>query len=183
DHGDAHGHDDHHAHETPGPDMQGPTPHESPWQMTLPLVLLGLLSLGAGFLSAHLFHLHPIDDFLAPVFQSTVDRVELIEDHESRTLPLVAFAVFAFAAGVSVAYWMYLQAKGEPARQLAANFPRLHQLLLDKWRIGELGGDTSRGAVERLGEMGVWLDMWSVDGIRARLPSAVFGRWRSGRRE
>ncbi len=162
-----------HAHEAPGPDMQGPKPHESPWQMTLPLVVLGLLSLGAGFLSAHLFHVHPLDDFLAPVFQSATERVRLIEGHEARTYPLVAFAVLAFASGTAVAYWIYLQAKGEPARKLAAQFPRLHQLLIDKWRVDELYEETVIGAVDSLADMCVWFDKWVVDGILARLTAAI----------
>ncbi|WP_396617169.1 NADH-quinone oxidoreductase subunit L [Lysobacter soli] len=38
-HGDSHGHDDHHAH----------TPHESPWVVTLPLILLAIPSVLIGF--------------------------------------------------------------------------------------------------------------------------------------
>jgi NADH-quinone oxidoreductase subunit L len=172
-HDDHAGHDEHHAHETPGPDMQGPEPHESPWQMTLPLVILGALSVVAGFLSAHLFHVHPIDDFLAPVFQTATGRVEVIEGHEARTYPLIAFAVLAFASGVGVAYWIYLQAKGEPARQIAESFPRLHHLLLDKWRVDELYEETILGAIDTLADMCVWFDKWIVDGILARLSTAL----------
>jgi NADH-quinone oxidoreductase subunit L len=54
---DAHGHDDHHApvhHSRPLPFA----PDDSPWQLTAPLVILGILAAIAGFLNAPAFNLH-----------------------------------------------------------------------------------------------------------------------------
>ncbi len=165
-----HGHADHHHHaeEHPGPTMEGPTPHESPWQMTLPLVVLGALSIFGGLLSAHLIHLHPLDDFLNPVFATASGSVQEIEGAESRVVPLLIVAIAAFAIGVGVAYWMYVKQGGKPAEELAERFPGLYALVYDKWRVDELYQETIIGAVDSLADMCVWFDKWVVDGILAR---------------
>src|SRR3954463_11448188 len=64
-----HGHH-HHEHEEPGPSMKGPEPHESPWQMWVPLAILGALSIVAGFLNAPLLQIHWFDEWLEPVFKT-----------------------------------------------------------------------------------------------------------------
>ena len=67
----AHGHDDHghgHAHHDPSVALEGPTPHESPWQMWVPLAVLGFLAAFAGCLNAPLFHI----DTLRPLARAGV---------------------------------------------------------------------------------------------------------------
>jgi len=165
-----HGHD---HHEEPGPHLKGPKPHESPWQMTLPLVVLGVLSLFGGFLSAHVLHIHPLDDWLDPVFRAASSNVALTEGHEDQVYPLLGVAMVVFLLGAGAAYWVYLLKGGEPALALRERFPRLYALVYDKWRIDELYEETVLGAVESLAEFSVWFDKWVVDGILARLTSFV----------
>src|SRR4029079_10860499 len=93
-------HADHaHAHEAYDPEepIDGPIPSESPWQMTLPLWILGGLSIVGGLLSASLIHIAPLEHFLAPVFQFATGEigkpgpgVEMIEGAEKLEWPLVA---------------------------------------------------------------------------------------------
>jgi NADH-quinone oxidoreductase subunit L len=169
-----HAHDDHHHHdEEPGLALKGPKPHESPWQMTLPLVVLGVLSIFAGFLSAHVFHVHPLDDWLDPVFRGAAGHVQLTEGHEGMVYPLLAIEIVVFAAGAGGAYWVYQLKDGAPALELRERFPRLYALVYDKWRIDEFYEETIIGAVEALAEFAVWFDKWVVDGILARLTSFV----------
>ena len=172
---DAHGQDAHaadahddHPHEEPGPNMKGPEPHESDWQMTLPLVVLGVLSAFGGFLNAHLFHIVPLDHFLEPVFEGASGAVKHIEGHESFVFPFLGLAVLAFAGGVGLAYWMYMVQKGAPARELAGKVPGLYRLVFDKWRVDEFYQETILGAVDSLADACVWFDKWVVDGILAR---------------
>lgn len=154
--------------------MQGPTPHESPWQMTLPLVVLGALAAFGGFLNAHPLHLvglhlTPLENFLEPLFaagQAVVKPVEGADTFEGIGLGL---ALVAFLAGAGAAYWIYVQQKGEPARQLAAQQPKLHQLVLDKWRVDEFYQAYVIGALDQVADLCVWFDKVVVDGILARL--------------
>lgn len=178
---DAHGHDDHghdaaHHHETPGVDhMEGPTPHESPWQITTPLWILGGLSLFAGFLNAnaiyHFTHsdaLIPLEKFLHPIFakaSSSVSEVEHAHDFSALGLGL---ALFAVAAGVYAAYFIYIEQKGKPAEEAAQKAPGLRSFLQDKWRVDEFYEETVIGALDSLADLCVVVDRWVVDGILAR---------------
>lgn len=167
-----HGHDAHEAH-APGEPLDGPAPHESPWQMTAPLWILGVLSLFVGLLNAPLFKLESLEHWLEPVFEHASASVTAVTDAGKVMYPLLGVAVVLFAAGSGVAYWMYMMQKGEPARRLAEAWPRLYRLVSDKWRIDELYDETILGAVDSLAEFFVWADKWLVDGVLARLSAFV----------
>jgi NADH-quinone oxidoreductase subunit L len=165
-----HGHDHHHdahAHEAPGPNMKGPEPHESPWQMWVPLAILGALALVAGLLNAKLLHIELFDEWLAPVFKTASAAV--VRNEELPELAFVTAAVAAAAAGIGAAYWIYIARKGEPARAFVEGSPGLHQLVADKWRVDEFYEETFIGGVDLLAVIAVWFDKWIVDGIVARL--------------
>jgi NADH-quinone oxidoreductase subunit L len=157
---------DHHHHEEPGPSMKGPVPHESPWQMWVPLAVLGALSIVAGLVNAHLLHFHVFDSFLEPVFKTAAGVVKKAEHAEA---PFIAAAVAAFAAGAGGAYWVYVAQRGEPARAFTEGSPGLYALVRDKWRIDELYEETVIGAVDSLAEFAKSFDKWVVDGVIARL--------------
>ena len=170
----AHGHDDHHHHHDPDEKLEGPTPHESPWQMWVPLAVLGTLALFGGFLNAgalHLFHINlmPLEHFLEPVFSKAEHSVKLIDGAENMLGTFLGLALVAVAVGAGGAYYVYVNTKGELARAFAEKFPGLHQLVFDKWRIDELYEETVIGAVDSLAEFGAWADKWIVDGILAKL--------------
>lgn len=185
-----HGQDDHgHAHHGPvaGLDLEGDKPRESPWQMTLPLVVLGALALGAGFLNATPIHITPLEHVLSPLFEH-LEGVVTRSDSSVLEHELIWFGVGAFAVGVGSAYWVYLSQKGKPAEEFVARYSGLHRLVLEKWRIDELYEETVLGAVEILADMAVWFDKWVVDGILARLSAgvvavsgAVLRRFQTGR--
>jgi NADH-quinone oxidoreductase subunit L len=177
----AHGHDDHGAH---GDDDEhhhhddlttpGAPPHESPWPMTVPLIILATFSAAAGFLNAPLFHFEPMEHWLAPVFESaTQSGVRVKEGAEGLMWPLAAGGVVAFLVGTGIAGWMYLAKKGEPAKQIAETVPGFYRLLLDKWRVDELYDYTVLAAVESLAETSTLVDKYIVDGILAKVSALV----------
>ncbi len=167
-------HQEHHSHDEP---LDGPEPKESPWQMTVPLIVLGVLSIIGGVFNANAwpFHFTPLDHFLEPVFAPAKEggAVATVHGAASLEMPLLGVAFLCFLAGVGVAYWAYLIQKGEPTRKLREQFPRLYALVYDKWRIDELYEETVIGAVDSLAEFSVWFDKWVIDGIVARLTSFV----------
>ncbi len=184
-HADDH-HDHHHHHEEPGVEnMEGPTPHESPWQITTPLWILGGLSIVAGFLSANaLYHfthadaLIPLDKFLHPIFATASQSVAQAENAHTFSLVGLSLAIFAVVAGVYGAYYVYIEAKGAPAEDWAKKAPGLRSFLQDKWRIDELYEETIIGAIDSLADLCVVVDRWVVDGILARFSAfsvSVFG--------
>jgi NADH-quinone oxidoreductase subunit L len=170
----AHEHGDHHHHHDPDEKLEGPEPHESPWQMWVPLAILGTLALFGGVLNAGALeiigvHWLPLDGFLEPVFKNASASVKMIEDGHHMLGTFLGLALAAVAVGAGGAYYIYVSTKGELARAFTEKFPGLHQLVYDKWRIDELYEETVIGAVDSLAEFGAWADKWIVDGILAKL--------------
>ena len=92
--------------EQPGPNGEPPhhTPHESPWIMRLPLVVLALFAFVGGALDLPWVHTHDLQSFLAPVF-----GLDLYNDHLG-TGPQWYLAIADIAAaviGVIVAVWLW----------------------------------------------------------------------------
>jgi NADH-quinone oxidoreductase subunit L len=175
----AHGGDDQHHEEdlsTPGH-----APHESPWQMTVPLIILAAFSLFAGVLNPGFGILknRPMDHWLEPVFKAATDHAVLFahgndaEWAERLEIRLAIPGLLAFALGSAVAWWMYVARKGEPAKQLAQWAPGLHRLMLNKWKVDELYDATVVAAVDSLAETAAAVDQTIVDGILARLTALV----------
>ena len=174
-----HDHADHEHHEdltTPGY-----PPHESPWQMTVPLVVLAVFALIAGFLNPgfHIVREKPMDHWLEPVFKAATEHAVLFghgNDEawaEHMELPLGLCGIAAFLIGTGLAYYFYVAKKGEPAKRAAEAMPALHQLLLDKWRVDEFYDATVIAAVDSLADTSAIVDKNVVDAILARLTSTI----------
>jgi NADH-quinone oxidoreductase subunit L len=173
----AHAAGDHHDHD-PDEKLEGPEPHESPWQMWVPLAILGGLALIGGIFNAGALELigvkwMPLEHFLEPVFEKATQNVRLVEGAEGLLGKFLGLALVAVALGAGGAWYVYVTMKGEPARAFTKQFPGLHRLVYDKWRIDELYEETVIGAVDSLAEFGAWADKWIVDGIIAKLSSFI----------
>ena len=168
---DVHAHDDHHgAHE----------PHESPWVVTLPLVLLAIPSVAIGFLTAGplLFGTDVMghQDGRAPFFVGAIDVVAARDTlaavgrevwHGPVALGLHAFMTPAFwlaFAGFALATLMYVIKPGLPAK--AARLFALPKRVLEEkygfdmlWINGLAGGSLLVGRVSRL------FDTHVIDGL------------------
>jgi len=173
-----HGADEHggdHGHHEENLKDPGRAPHESPWQMTVPLIVLAAFSVFAGVLNpAPLTKKLALEHWLAPVFESAIKGTVIArEGAEHLELPLMLGGIGAFVVGSGIAYWMYIAQKGAPAARLAEQAPGLHRLLLDKWRIDELYEATVLSAVDALAETAAAFDQSFVDGILAKLTALV----------
>jgi NADH-quinone oxidoreductase subunit L len=130
--------------------------HESPRTMTLPLIVLGILSAVGGFVGfpGQLFHvsgLNLIDRFLEPVMLplggAAAHGAEAVAEHGSHGLTLgvewllVLGSVAVAVAGIVIARRFYLgpEAFNAPHR-LAQRLPFFHKLLLNKYWIDEIYG-------------------------------------------
>ena len=136
DHGD---HDDHahdHAHDAHGDGTAGYHPHESPLPMLIPL---GILTLGAVF-AGFVFHGGFIEAETGKAFwaNSTLFFNEHLM-HAMHEVPLWVklSSTVAMLTGLLVAYLMYQQSKDAPQR-LATAFAPLYRFFLNKWYFDEL---------------------------------------------
>ena len=185
-----HGHDDHDDHGDDDEDhhheedlkVPGPAPHESPWQMTVPLMILATLSLAGGFLNPGLFaglfkdHKPPMEHWLEPVFEEAEKAIQVLPNAEAahhKEYPLTAAAFAAFAVGTFVAYQFYIAKKGQPAKDMAEKAPGLHKLLVDKWRVDEFYDATVWNGVDALADTAISVDQSFFDAIIARLTALV----------
>ena len=111
------------------------------------LYVLGFMSIVAGFVGLpYLFthkeslwgewllkgELHPGKPITEWALTMTDPKVH------SPEVTAMIFGFLPFALGLGLAYWIYLVAKGEPARNLSSAIRPVYQLLLDKWRVDEL---------------------------------------------
>ena len=179
DHG--HAHAEHHAH----------TPHESPWVVTLPLVLLAIPSVVIGYLT-----IGPMlfgDFFKGAIFVNAEHHPameELAKEfHGAAAMALHALTSLPFilaAAGVATAWLFYLQAPAIPAALDRALKP-LRTVLENKYYLDWFNEHVLAAGARLLGT-GLWKggDQAVIDGavngsasMVGRLSGVVRG-WQSG---
>ena len=158
-----HGHDDHGHH----------APHESPLVMLIPLAVLAIGALGAGYVFEPDFAGHAYAEFWKGALFTGAHNEIL---HEMHAIP--AWAGFAPTAmmvlGFLVSLYVYVLRPGT-AEALARTFPRLYQFLLNKWYFDELYDFLfvrPAFAIGRLfwkGGDGAIIDGLGPDGVAARV--------------
>ena len=125
--GDDHAHDHHH----------GPLkPHESPWVMVLPLLLLSVGAMFAGWIFApHFIGHHEGEFWRGAIFVAQANHVL----HESHNVPTwVKWApLIVTLLGTAVAFWIYVLKEGV-AKQWADRKGPLWTFLYNKWFFDEL---------------------------------------------
>ncbi|AOO82512.1 NADH-quinone oxidoreductase subunit L [Bosea vaviloviae] len=163
----AHAHDDHHGH---GHDH---TPHESPWVMLIPLAVLSLGAVAAGFVFKDAFIGHDYEHFWKAALFTGKDNHILHAMHE---VPgwVVASPFVAMLIGLALAYYMYVRRPDVPGKLAAAN-PALYKFLLNKWYFDELYDFLFVKPAMWLGKFlwkkgdGFVIDGMGPDGISARV--------------
>jgi len=125
---DDHGHDDHHAHE----------PHESPYVMLVPLFVLGIGAIIAGFSFKEYFIGHDYVAFWGKALKNDGHQAGHIMHALHEVPEWVGWAPFiAMAGGFVLAYVYYMLAPGLPAATARA-FRPLYLFFLNKWYFDEL---------------------------------------------
>ena len=151
-HHDGHGHDDHGHH-------GDHSPHESPWVVTVPLVLLAIPSVVIGYMT--------IDPMLFGAFFKDAIFVDAERHHVMKELGEafhgpVAMAMHAFSTlpfwlalgGVAVSYYMYMINPAVPAAIKRA-FQPVYTLLENKYYMDWINENILARAARGLG-LGLW---------------------------
>jgi NADH-quinone oxidoreductase subunit L len=110
--------------------------HESPWVMTVPLVLLAIGALIAGFSLRELFIGADWRVFWGNSIVNAAGNHVLTTMEEIPAWAGLAPSVLALV-GIALAYYMYMFATDLPGR-LAAQFAPIYRFLLNKWYFDEL---------------------------------------------
>lgn len=139
DHAHGHGHDDHahaaHAHDDHGHGHDH-KPHESPLVMLIPLAVLSLGALAAGYVFKEAFIGHDYEHFWKAALFTGKDNHILHAMHE--VPKWVVWSPFvAMLIGFLLALYMYVLRPDVPGKLAAAN-PVLYKFLLNKWYFDEI---------------------------------------------
>ena len=170
-HGDLRADQDPHAHHAPGHDH---SPHESPWVVTLPLVLLAVPSVALGYFTIEpmLFGSVMADAIATP--HPTHPAMSLLHEefHSATAMAIRAVTSWPFAlalAGVITAFWLYVLQPSLPAK-LQRLFQPLHSLLSNKYFLDDFNEKVLARATRWLAN-GLWrggdqrlIDGWLVNG-------------------
>ncbi len=171
--------DAHHAHDSHGHDSHGhdAKPHESPWVVTVPLVLLAIPSVVLGFMA-----IAPMlfgDFFKDAIFVDGAKHKameELTKDfHGAVQLAwhgLITLPFWLAVAGVALAYYMYIIKPALPAAIKARVMP-IYTLLENKYYFDWFNENVLARGARMLG-MGLWKggDQTLIDG------GLVNGSWK-----
>ncbi|MCL2338167.1 MAG: NADH-quinone oxidoreductase subunit L [Firmicutes bacterium] len=129
-------------------------PQESPWTMTVPLLVLAVGAIGAGWLGTPWHNLwaewiyfgHPL--------------------HEAANYPVMLLSIVLAVGGIYLAYTMYLKdVQKRRAQRMAAWFGPVHRMLYNKYYIDELYLWFNHALVDGAARLFYLFDIYVVDGI------------------
>jgi NADH-quinone oxidoreductase subunit L len=167
-HHDAHGHDDHHGHQVP---------HESPWVVTVPLVLLAIPSVLIGYL-----FIEPMlfGEFFKDAIFTNAEKHPVMEElayafHGPLQMAMHAFSTLPFwlaLSGVALSYYMYMLNPALPAA-IKRNVMPIFNLLENKYYLDWINENILARGARALGT-GLWKrgDQMLIDG------GIVNGSWK-----
>ncbi|HET7152309.1 MAG TPA: NADH-quinone oxidoreductase subunit L, partial [Candidatus Kapabacteria bacterium] len=114
-------------------------PHEAPKTMTIPLIILAVLSIGAGFIGMpKLFGVTNIfEKWLEPVFAQANDAILLpAGGGEGIEITFMLISVLVAVGGILLAMWVY-KSETKRAVEMKAKMKGIYALLYNKYYIDE----------------------------------------------
>jgi len=115
-------------------------PHESPASMTVPLIVLAVLSAVGGFLGIpHVFHMpNLLEGWLEPIFAKGMAILPQHHgEHTTLEFTLMAVSTVIAVSGILLARNIYKNGT-EVAASIASRFSGLHKLLWNKYWVDEI---------------------------------------------
>jgi NADH-quinone oxidoreductase subunit L len=175
DHAPVHAHKDSHTTLVAEPEHHGV--HESPWVMTLPLVILAILSVIGGWVGvpAALGGHNEFEHFLAPVFTTAAAEPVAVAASHTLELGLATVSVLTALVGFFFA-WLFYYKKPGTAAALAERMPSFYSLLDHKYWVDEIYGNLIVAPL--LGFSRIFLGTFVDGGIVQGTGSALAGSTR-----
>jgi NADH-quinone oxidoreductase subunit L len=164
--------------------------HESPKVMTVPLMVLAVGSVLAGYLGLPKwlgpnFFEHWLEPVFEPVQAVAATTEEAVHHSAGLEIGMAAVSVAIAVIGFLIAYTTYAK-KSDRAERVSAQFKGLYQALLNKWYVDELYDALWVNRAKDLGR-GLWrFDSKIVDGlvnetavntVRSAVGSGWWDRW------
>ena len=133
--------------------------HESPWSMTLPLVILAVPSTVIGFLGM------PWNS----IFAKLLNPQEAIEMSENFTwgefLPLAIASVLISLSGIALAYFAYFLKRLDLSKLIAERYSLVNNFLSNKWYLDDINEKIFVQGSRKLAREVLEVDAKVVDGV------------------
>ncbi|MBM0743564.1 NAD(P)H-quinone oxidoreductase subunit 5 [Phormidium sp. CLA17] len=154
------------VHDAHSHDAHGSTPHESPWTMALPLVILAIPSALIGLVGT------PFNNYFEAFIHAPGEVVETLEPgfHALPKEELTEFLVMGGSSvgigliGLTLASLMYFSRKINPSA-IAEKIPALYSLSKNKWYIDDIYSNVFVLGSRRLARQVLEVDSKVVDGV------------------
>jgi NADH-quinone oxidoreductase subunit L len=159
--------------------------HESPIVITLPLIVLSILSVVGGWIGipkliGEYIHVeNGLEAWLEPVFAYSTNYMQHAGLHgmhsEGAEVGLMVFSVVIAVVGITAAWFLYVAKPAIPASFTAA-FPALHRAVYNKWYVDEIYDFVFVNPCKAIGQF-LWrgFDVVVVDGCVNGVAAIVRG--------
>ena len=149
--------DEHHVH-----------PHEAPKTMTVPLIVLAVLSIIGGFIGipASLGGGNQFEHFLEPVFEQANMKLALpLSDSVTAEYLLMIVSLLVAVGGILAARYVYLR-RNDIAEAATRRFAPLYRLLFNKYYVDEVYDAAIVMPIRKTSEKLLWniIDIRIIDG-------------------
>jgi NADH-quinone oxidoreductase subunit L len=137
-------------------------PHESPWHMTTPLVILAVLSVIGGFIG--------IKDFYHSWSDSVVHALNYVSPYpasESSAFLEMGLPLVTVALGILGALALYWKAERDPL-QSGGIITAFANVLANKFYFDEIYDTLFVGGQQVIARFCAWYDRWIIDGLIIR---------------
>jgi NADH-quinone oxidoreductase subunit L len=187
------GHDAHHAGDASGAHGDhGHHPHEAPPSMAIPLIVLAIGSVVAGYVGVPhvLGGSNRIEQFLEPSFEVHAtpqaggeETAHAAGEEQAIEGKLMAVSSGIALAGIGIA-WFFWYRRSNAAASLARSFSALYTLLLNKYYVDEIYDAVIVQPIKRVSVDGLWkaVDVGLIDGSVNGVGGVVRGASSSLRR-
>jgi NAD(P)H-quinone oxidoreductase subunit 5 len=147
----------HDAHDEHG-HSHASKPHESPWSMTLPLVILAVPSMLIGLVGT------PFNNYFEAFIAAPGEVVAHAGEFDlNEFLIMAGSSVGIGLIGITLASLMYLSRKIDPS-SIASKIPSLYNLSLNKWYIDDIYNSVFVIGLRRVARQVMEVDYRVVDG-------------------
>ena len=137
-------------------------PHESPWTMTLPLIVLAVPSMLIGLVGTPFANY--FEAFIHPPSETVMEIASKAAEFDRTEFLIMAGSSVGIALiGITLASLMYLRGKIDPAA-IAAKIKALYELSLNKWYFDEIYNTVFVQGLRRVARQVMEVDFRVVDG-------------------
>jgi NADH-quinone oxidoreductase subunit L len=167
----AHGHDAHDTHGAGAHDDHGhgahAGPHESPWLITGPIVILAVLAVVSGYINAAPFHIEKFLEWVEPRGSEWAPALEHAVFKWINAVPSIVLVALGFVISLAICRGLYNSAKF-PLKGLTQRFAPAragYAFLANKYYLDALYGAIIKAVAYPISKAAYWVNQHVLDGI------------------